>query len=411
MIDIPLTRRDFVRVGAGALAATAIPMVAEARQDVGMSRPTPRGAPNSPSELLRMIPRLLELAAVPGAAVAVVNEADVWSAGFGEADVEARAAVSADTVFEAASLGKPIFAYAVLRLVDQGKLDLDRPLYDYLPIADGNNPRFRRITTRHVLSHTTGLTNWRLKAAALEPATDPGTAFSYSGEGFFYLQRVVERVTDRPFARFMDETVFEPFGMKLTSFTWVPEFETRMAGGYDHDRKRLDVQAPIGRLAASLAKIWKKPLEEWRYADSERAVPQMFPKWDVLPAYMVPNAAGSLLTTIADYARFLDRVVARPGAAGLELRDETRRLMVTPQVRLNRALSWGLGWGLQEDEHGTVLWHWGANQTFRSFALADVGKGSAVAVFTNGENGPKVYQRIVANVTGHDEPAFLWAAI
>jgi CubicO group peptidase (beta-lactamase class C family) len=410
MTHAALTRRDFVRAGAGALVAAAVPTAAEAHQHIDAPAGSTLGR-TPPAELIRIIPRLLELAAVPGTAVSIVDADGVWSAGFGQADVEKRAGVTADTVFEAASLGKPIFAYAVLRLAERGKLELDRPLYDYLPIADGNNPRFRRITARHVLSHTTGLPNWRLKAAPLEPDAEPGAVFRYSGEAFFYLQRVMERLTDQPFGRHMDREVFEPFGMKSSSFTWLPEFETRMAGGYDHDRKRLDVQAPIGRLAASLAAIWKKPLSEWRYADSERAVPQMFPKWDVLPAYMVPNAAGSLLTTASDYARFLSRVVAQPGTPGLDLRDTTRRSMLTPQIRLNRALSWGLGWALQEDEHGTVLWHWGANTTFRNFALADPAKGRAVVVFTNGENGPKVYQRIVTNITGHDEPAFLWAAI
>ena len=82
--------------------------------------------------------------------------------------------------------------------------------------------------------------------------------------------------------------------------------------------------------------------------------------------------------------------------------------MATPEVRLNSALYWGLGWGIQRDEHGEVLWHWGANNSFRNFVIADQPNGRAVVVFTNSENGPRLYERVILAVTGHDHPAFLW---
>jgi hypothetical protein len=82
--------------------------------------------------------------------------------------------------------------------------------------------------------------------------------------------------------------------------------------------------------------------------------------------------------------------------------------MIAPQVRLNSALSWGLGWGLEAAPAGPLLWHWGANGTFRNFVLADVAGRRAVVVFTNSANGPKVYERIITDVTGGDHPAFLW---
>jgi hypothetical protein len=71
-------------------------------------------------------------------------------------------------------------------------------------------------------------------------------------------------------------------------------------------------------------------------------------------------------------------------------------------------LFWGLGWGIQRDEHGEVLWHWGANNSFRNFVIADVPNRRAVVVFTNSENGPRLYERVIVAVTGHDHPAFLW---
>ena len=124
---------------------------------------------------------------------------------------------------------------------------------------------------------------------------------------------------------------------------------------------------------------------------------------------MVPNAAASLLTTVSDYAKFLTQIVAQPPAQGLSLcRRQPASAMITPQVRLNSALQWGLGWGIQRDEHGEVLWHWGANNSFRNFVIADPVNGRAIVVFTNSENGPRIYERVIVAVTGHDHPAFLW---
>jgi CubicO group peptidase (beta-lactamase class C family) len=400
-----LSRRHFMMGSAGAVLATAQSRVAWPAQ-IATDTTTPHWQPNA--DLLRQLPRLLELASVPGLALAVVDNGRLWRRGFGRAIEDPASPVSDDTVFEAASLGKPVFAYAVLRLADAGLLDLDRPLYDYLPIAEANTPRMKRVTPRHVLSHTTGLPNWRQHHGPLDPAADPGKQFGYSGEGYFYLQRVTEALSGKLFARLMRDQVFDPLGMKQSSYVWLPEFESRMAAGYDGQEKRLDVQAAIGRRTLAIAEEWGKPLSEWRYEDSARAVPLVNPQWPVLPLYMVPNAATSLLTTVSDYAKFLTRLVARPPAQGLDLSEATRRAMATPQVRLNSALHWGLGWGIQRDEHGEVLWHWGANNSFRNFTIADPANGRAIVVFTNSENGPRIYERVIVAVTGHDHPAFLW---
>jgi CubicO group peptidase (beta-lactamase class C family) len=402
---MPLSRRHFMLGSAGAVLATARAGTAWPMQ-VPEHEPAPQWQPNA--DLLRHLPRLLELASVPGLALAVVDQGRVWRRGFGRAIEDPAQAISDETVFEAASLGKPVFAYAVLRLADSGVLDLDRPLYDYLPLPDANNPRMKRVTPRHVLSHTSGLPNWRQQPAPLEPATEPGKEFSYSGEAYFYLQRVVEALSGKPFGRFMREQVLDPLDMKQSSYTWQPAFESRMAAGYDGHENRLDVQAAIGRRVLAMARDWGKPLDEWRYEDSARAVQLVNPQWPVLPLYMVPNAAASLLTTVSDYAKFLTRLVAQPPAPGLSLKPTTRTAMVTPQVRLNSALSWGLGWGIQRDEHGEVLWHWGANNSFRNFVIADPPNGRAIVVFTNSENGPRIYERVIVAITGHDHPAFLW---
>jgi len=400
-----LSRRHFMLGSAGFAMAAARTGTAWPAQALPLAS-GPRWQPSA--DLLRNLPRLLELASVPGLAMAVVDSGRVWTRGFGEAVETPRQSVSDQTEFEAASLGKPVFAYAVLRLVDARILDLDRPLFDYLPTPEANNARMKRVTPRHVLSHTTGLPNWRQQPGPLEPASDPGKTFSYSGEAYFYLQRVVETVTCKPFARVMREQVLDPLGMMETSYVWLPQFESRMAAGYDGQVKRLDVQAAIGRRTLAIAEQWRVPLTDWRYDEAARAVPLINPEWPPLPLYMVPNAATSMLTTVSDYARFLTRLVAPAGAPGLDLSPAGRRAMVTPQVRLNSALWWGLGWGIQRDEHGEVLWHWGANNSFRNFVIADPANNRAVVVFTNSENGPRIYERVIVAVTGHDHPAFLW---
>jgi CubicO group peptidase (beta-lactamase class C family) len=400
-----LSRRHFMLGSAGFAVAAARTGVAWPMQALPVAS-GPRWQPSA--DLLRNLPRLLELASVPGLGMAVVDAGQVWTRGFGEAVEQPRQSVSDRTEFEAASLGKPVFAYAVLRLVDARVLDLDRPLFDYLPTPEANNPRMKRVTPRHVLSHTTGLSNWRQQPGPLEPASDPGKTFSYSGEAYFYLQRVVETVTGKPFARVMREQVLDPLGMKDTSYVWLPAFESHMAAGYDGQENRLDVLAAIGRRTLAIAEQWGTPLSDWRYEEAARAVPLINPQWPPLPLYMVPNAATSMLTTVSDYAKFLTRLVAPAGAPGLELSPAGRSAMASPQVRLNSALSWGLGWGIQRDEHGDVLWHWGANNSFRNFVIADLANHRAVVVFTTSENGPRIYERVIVAVTGHDHPAFLW---
>jgi CubicO group peptidase (beta-lactamase class C family) len=358
-------------------------------------------------ELLTEIPSLMELATVPGLAFAVVDGDHVTSYTFGLARRELLVDVGASTLFEAASLGKPLFAAAVLRLVDAGILDLDRPLSAYAALPEVTTPRARAITARHVLSHTTGLPNWRLEPGPLLPATDPGAQFSYSGEGVFYLQRILELVTGKSIEHLLREQVFDPVGMGQSTVVWLPESNAHMATGYDERGQALEVYADIGRKLAPLASAWKKPMSEWKYADEETATRTAFPELPTLPLYMVPNAAGSLLTTVTDYGHFLSAMLT-DGPSPIALTPSTRKAMLTPQVKLNSKLSWGLGWGIEHDEQGDLIWHWGANGSFRNFVLADPRRRRGIVVLTNSANGPKLYERIITNITGRDHPAFLW---
>lgn len=121
---------------------------------------------------------------IPGMSLAIINKGKiVYVKGFGFANLENRKPVTAQTNFEAASMSKPVFSFYVQRLANDGIIDLDKPLFKYLPATDINDERYKKITARMVLSHTTGLPNWR-EGEKMELAFDPGSAFSYSGEGY-----------------------------------------------------------------------------------------------------------------------------------------------------------------------------------------------------------------------------------
>ena len=141
--------------------------------------------------------------------------------------------VGADTLFPAASLGKPVFAYAALRLAEQGKLDLDRPLKSYVPDHAPADPRGEKITARHVLSHSSGLRNWRNALdQPLVPDFDPGSRFQYSGEGFYYLQRAIEKIAGCAIQQFMEDALFRPFEMPSSTYAWRPDTDGHLVFGH-----------------------------------------------------------------------------------------------------------------------------------------------------------------------------------
>jgi CubicO group peptidase (beta-lactamase class C family) len=151
--------------------------------------------------LSRDIPGLLRTADIPGLTMAVVKgDRTVWSRAFGTVNDSARTPLDTATVFEAASMGKPVFAYLVLRLAERGEFDLDRPLYQMVEYPRlVHDQRYKLITGRIALSHATGLPNWGGERLTL--AFTPGTSYGYSGEGFVFLQKALERFTGQSLGR------------------------------------------------------------------------------------------------------------------------------------------------------------------------------------------------------------------
>jgi CubicO group peptidase (beta-lactamase class C family) len=344
----------------------------------------PRQAPASKEAIARLereVPRLLADGDVPGLSIALIRDGELaWQHGFGLRNAATKEPVTTDTVFDAASLSKPVFAYAVLKLVDAGKLDLDTPLTKYLPgtYDVGDDARLRSITARHVLSHTTGFPNWRPRKGdtTLKIFFAPGERFSYSGEGFVYLAKVVERLTGENLEALMKRTVFDPLGMTSSSYVWQDRYASSKA--FDHD-------------------AFGTPTEQNKST--------------------VANAAASLSTTARDYGHFVVAILTGTG-----LKKETTRLMLIPQVRvgaginsidkplgqLSTSVAWGLGWGLETTADGTFFWHWGDNGENKAFVLVSDKLKAGVAVFTNSANGLSIMSEIVEMSVGGSHPAFDW---
>ncbi|HKG23363.1 MAG TPA: serine hydrolase [Blastocatellia bacterium] len=332
------------------------------------------------AELEKAIPELMREGDVTGLSIAVVRDGRLlWTRGFGLMNAETKEPVSDTTVFEAASLSKPLVAYAALKLVDQGKLDLDAPLSGYLPEPYvENDDRLKLITARRVLSHTTGFPNWRPnERGPLKILVTPGEKFSYSGEGFVYLQRVIEHMEGQPLDAVMKRMVFDPLGMTGSSYVWQERYEKLAA--FRHD-------------AAHHVKGRNKVSEA--------------------------NAAASLKTTASDYAKF---VIAIMDGAGLKR--ETAALMLTPQVRVDEActnctgrplgklsssVSWGLGWGLQQTAERTAFWHWGDNGDTKAYVVAYPKQKLAVMIFANNPNGLSNVPELLRRTVGGAQPAFAW---
>lgn len=403
-----INRRAFaLQGGAGLLALSGVTKLSAATTSAlsKLSKPLP-------DKFIAQLPKMMDYAGVPGVAVAVVENGRLaWKGDYGVRNSQTKDAVTPETVFQAASLSKPVFAYAVLKLREEGLIDLNRPLIEYLPgdyIPD--EPRAKAITARHVLSHSSGLQNWRFaKEQKLQLAFAPGERFSYSGEGIFYLQRVVEKITGLGLDRFMREKVFQPFGMKQSSYFWLTDYDKQLSAGHNNRGQFAPLFfANMIPKMKELATGWEKPLETWKYEDMEKALPLVDASLPVLPNFMPVNAAGSLHTTTTDYAQFLVRLLNPSNGDKASLKNETINEMLMPQIKINDALSWGLGIGLENENGRNYFWHWGDNGNFKAFVIGSRANKWGMVVFTNARNGHKLWERIVKEATGHDHASFLW---
>ena len=396
-----MNRRTWIGQTGGVLAATAI-----GASGARALLPVASGRQASASD--RDIERWMRLAFVPAMAMARVTKSDVTTRGFGVRRKETGGTVDGDTIFAAASLSKPMLAWVVLSLVDDGVLTLERPLHEYLPVPNAADARSTRITARHVLSHSGGWRNWRNNTnTALTADFEPGSRFGYSGEGYFFLQRVMEKLTGKSLPLLARERLFDPLGLRSTSFATLPELDGRRAAGHtNRGEPARDFGANIRPALARIAQERGVPIEALTTSDSEAALRQAEPTLPVLPNFLQPNGAASVTTTAGDFGRFLQHLLRVHGSSSPSAGIAAR--MLTPQVRINEELHWGLGTGLEVRGGRTTAWHWGDNPGFKNFYVLDPQAGSAIVVFTSGDGGQSVYERTIRAETGEDRAAFLF---
>jgi len=295
----------------------------------------------------------------------------------------AAAKVTGETVFQAASLSKVVAAYIALRLVDEGKLDLDTPLWDYWQSErTKDNPQARRITARMVLNHTSGLRNWQISPSnpaidrtPLESRFAPGAHYAYSGEGFYLLQRTLEHITGSRWNALAAREVFTRFDMPSSSYLTDHAFDARNASGHGKDG------APE---------------------------PDRVFAWE--------NTAWTLVTNAQDYDNFIQKALYR----GEGLTPATHALMFAPSSDADDPASpspadpfiaWGLGVGLQDADGRRLVWHWGDNPGFKAFFMLDPASGESLVLFTNSENGPAAYKQVLRAFMGPGSyPAVDWSS-
>ncbi len=360
-------------------------------------------------ELLRDLPRDMRIAGVPGVAIAVVEGGKpVWNRSFGVKNILIRDPVREDTLFEAASMTKPVFAYVVMRLVDEKRLDLDTPLVTWRrPENLGGDPNLARITARHVLEHSTGLPNWASEPLATSSA--PGSRYSYSGEAFIWLQLVVETIMGAGLGRVMHDKLFGPAGMSHSSFGW----DGAIAGSavFGHSEPPEGEQAlpaqptrELGDRLLPLATEWRKPIASWTYEDSIAAMRATDPKTPPSTHDLLVNSAGGLLTTASDYATFMALMMDRPARADWEVSEASRQAMLAPRLDVRgRDIARGLGWEIEQSPAGLLFQHSGSNYgIFKTLGIGDARAGRAIIVFTNAANGNALAARIVRQATGID---------
>jgi CubicO group peptidase (beta-lactamase class C family) len=386
-----MRRREFlVESSRAALGFSVLPLLARSRVNP-QSADLHDGAPFKPllADLEKQIPELMERAVVPGFSIAIIQDAKLlWRRGFGVKNSASKEPVDNDTVFEAASTSKPVFAYAVMKLCEKGVMDLDTPLTRYTsePFLKGD-PRLDLVTARDVLSHTSGFPNWR-SAEGLRLDFTPGERWSYSGEGYSYLQSVVTHLTGhvnpKDCARFeagvefcatdidayMKGNLLVPLAMASSGYLWNDRIENHMARGHD---------------------------EKGRPSETNRK-----PTGPSVARY---GMAGGLCTTPTDYAKFLIEIIDPKPSDAFRLNKNSLEAMLCPQVKRNSQSSWALGWEIEHSGKADFIRHGGGNPGFQCFVAASVERKSGYVMMTNSENG---YYGIISKlITGEILPQFL----
>jgi len=278
---------------------------------------------------------------------------------FGEITKDASAPYN--TIFNVASLTKPVTAMVALKLVSLGKWNLDEPIYNYWTDPDvANDPRNKKLTTRLILSHQTGFPNWRWMndSKKLNFQFEPGTKYQYSGEGLEYLRKALEKKFKKSLQQLADELIFQPLKMNDTRYVWNENIDTsRLAMGYDKEGNTYET-------------VKNK----------------------------TPNAADDLLTTIEDYGKFLVSVMNGDG-----LTQKVFNEMITPQVASSKGKHFGLGFEIYNLDNGQyALSHGGSDKGVQTIVFMIPKTKQGLLIFTNSDLGGSLYENLIKHYLGEN---------
>jgi len=346
-------------------------------QEAAVNNMLPDGTQDLLNRFDTKLPELLKQYSVPGVQIAIIDEDKVWTKEYGYADKSAKKEMTSDTVFQVGSISKTVAAWGVMKLVDEGKIDLDEPVEKYIKRWHIPNSEYDSagVTVRRLLSHTSGLSLQGYagvkpgeKLAALEESLsgktggagdvrivyEPGSKFQYSGGGYTLLQLLIEEVSGMSFEKYMEQEILKPLGMESSAFEWKQEL--------------------VGKTAKSYGVLGQ-----------------------TLPNYVfTEKAAAGLYTTASDLARFAAAGVNMSGgdqAGRGVLKPETTALMQQPVENAN----WGLGYSFFELSDGrTGVGHGGTNRGWRAqfYIIPDSRQG--IVVLTNSDTGDNVVYDVIA---------------
>ena len=357
------------------------------------------GSKISASEIDKIVKRLMDTANVQGLDLAILNNKKaVFIKSYGFKNKVKNELLDTSSIMYGASFSKAVFGYLTMKLVQEKTIDLDKPLYKYLskPIAEyeyftdlKSDDRWKLITARMCLSHTTGLPNvrWFHPTTGVEDTLgvmriyfNPGTKYAYSGEGLKLLQLVEEEITKKTIEDLAIEKVFTPLAMTRTGYIWHKNFDDNFATGH---------------------------LENGVLNPKKKRT--------------IPVAPGSLVTTIADYSRFIENVMQQKGLSKMLYNE-----MLSPQIEIhskvqfptiteettteNKAinLSYGLGWGLLKCKYGRAFFKEGHDDAWRNYNINFIDKGISIIIMTNSANGELIFKELLETLIGDTFTPWKW---
>ena len=299
---------------------------------------------------------------ITGASISSIQSSKVGNRmHFGFKSLENSCLIDDQTVFEVGSISKPLFSMAVVSFMKNNSISLDYPLVQLYPYSysnweiDYSEENFRKITTSMILSHTSGFNNWDNwdDAPLRKLKFTPGRSFSYSGEGYIYLQKVFEHLSQKNLQEYFEHDLYSKLGLKNSSFIWNPEIGKKLATGYGIRNHGVG--------------------SEWSEAFS----------------------AFSLYSTIEDLEQFICGIIN-----GLKENNSIYNELLCPRVWLTKTCSWGLGWGIEHPSQ--TFWHWGNLGNFQCFIAGSQIYQDGIVILTNSGNAKSAFYDLIIQTMGRE---------